>query len=164
MRSSHSHCESKARYVQTTRSASRASWGANPAREHCKNESERCSARRASKLCGPSSLSSFGVGSDGAGASPSAGTKKAPPPVDDSDNGVRGGGTILRARSLQRGACRSKWAKRTAANWTEETLVRSKGDFHSIKLSRIPKSCARSSPPRKYLASSKNRSATTIYG
>src|SRR6266851_4745659 len=112
-----------------TRSASRASRGANSARERCKNASERCSVRRASRLCGPSSLSSFGAGEEGVGGSPSAGTKKLPPAADDAGNVVEEGGTILRARSLQRGACRSRWEKRTAANWTDVTLVRYKGEL-----------------------------------
>ena len=111
-----------------TRSASRASRGANSARERCKNASERCSVRMASKFCGASSASAFDGGSDGGGGSPSAGTKNAPSAVDDGNN-VKGRGMILRARSLQYGACRSRWEKRTAANWTEETLVRSKGEF-----------------------------------
>jgi hypothetical protein len=33
---------------------------------------------------------------------------------------------------LQYGACRSKWAKRIVANWTEETQVRSNGEFDGM--------------------------------
>ena len=78
-----------------TLSVSRASRGANPARERCKNASERCSVIRASRFCGASSGSSFAGGSGGGGGSRSAGMKKAPPAVDDAGNGVKGRGINL---------------------------------------------------------------------
>jgi hypothetical protein len=93
-----------------TRSASQALRGANLALERCKNTSERCSVRRASKFCEASSGSSFAGGLGGGGGSLFAGTKKARPVVDNAGNGVKGWGMILWAslRSLQYGVCRSK--------------------------------------------------------
>jgi len=51
------------------------SWGANSACECCKNVSERCSIKRASRLCGPSLLLSFSVGEKRVEGLPSAGER-----------------------------------------------------------------------------------------
>ena len=82
-----------------------------------------CPSTRASRFCRVSSGSSFARGSVGGGGSP--------PPQGRRMRRLQSMmlATILWARSLQYGACRSKWVKRIATNWTRETLAQSKGEF-----------------------------------